>query len=99
MLNLATMLSLHGLILAGDFDPQRNLSQWMGFTNLSNSATLAETSLPDTERVIVREIISPPVNEDRSVRGVCLLRLVITAYLVRQMRSQWNQDENVSFKN
>ena len=62
------MLSLHGLTLAVDFDPQGNLSQWMGFTNLSNSATIAETILPDTERVIVREIISPPVNEDRSGR-------------------------------
>ena len=68
VLNLATMLSFHGLTLAVDFDPQGNLSQWMGLTDLSNSATIAETILPDTERVVVKEIISPPANEDRSVR-------------------------------
>ncbi len=51
-----------------DFDPQRNLSQWMGLTDLSNCATIAETILPDTERVIVREIVSPLANEARSGR-------------------------------
>lgn len=68
VLNLATMLSLKGKTLAVDFDPQGNLSQWMGLTDLSDSATIAETILPDTERVVVKEIISPPANEDRSGR-------------------------------
>ncbi len=51
------------------FTAQHRTTQFYGhlhLTNLSNSATIAETILPDTERVIVREIISPPANEDRS---------------------------------
>jgi chromosome partitioning protein len=45
-LNLAIMLAEHGKTLAVDFDPQGNLSQWMGWTDLSESATIAETILP-----------------------------------------------------
>ncbi|CAA9279425.1 Chromosome (plasmid) partitioning protein ParA, partial [uncultured Coleofasciculus sp.] len=45
-LNLATVLSEKGKTLAVDFDPQGNLSQWMGWRDLSDSATMAETILP-----------------------------------------------------
>ncbi|HEY9294797.1 MAG TPA: AAA family ATPase [Phormidium sp.] len=51
VLNLAIMLSQKGKTLAVDFDPQGNLSQRLGITDLSESATIAETILPDTERV------------------------------------------------
>ncbi len=68
VLNLATMLSEKGRTLAIDFDPQGNLSQWLGITDLSDSATIAETLLPDSERVLVKEIIKPPANEERSGR-------------------------------
>lgn len=67
-LNLATMLAENGRTLAVDFDPQGNLSQWLGLTDLSDSATIAETLLPDSERVLVKEIIKPPANEERSGR-------------------------------
>jgi chromosome partitioning protein len=68
VLNLAIMLSQKGKTLAVDFDPQGNLSQWLGITDLSESATIAETILPDTERVQVKEIIQYPSNEDRDGR-------------------------------
>lgn len=68
VLNLATMLSERGKALAIDFDPQGNLGQWMGITDLSDSATIAETILPDSERVLVTEIIKPPANVERSGR-------------------------------
>lgn len=64
-LNLATMLSEKGRTLAVDFDPQGNLSQWMGWQDLSDSATIAEAILPNTDRVPITEIIKPPTNEDR----------------------------------
>ncbi|MCF2969759.1 ParA family protein [Synechococcus sp. Nb3U1] len=67
-LNLATMLADHGKTLAIDFDPQGNLSQWMGWTNLSESATIAETILPGADRVHITEIIRAPLNEDRQER-------------------------------
>ncbi len=67
-LNLATMLSEMGKTLAIDFDPQGNLSQWMGWTDLSDSATVAETILPGPERVDMADIIRPPCNEDRDGR-------------------------------
>jgi chromosome partitioning protein len=51
------MLSQRGKTLAVDFDPQGNLSQWLGITDLSECATIAETILPDTERMQVKEII------------------------------------------
>ena len=38
-LNLATMLAQQGKTLAVDFDPQGNLSQWLGWTDLSDEAT------------------------------------------------------------
>ena len=65
VLNLATMLSERGKTLAVDFDPQGNLSQWLGISDLSDSATIAETILPDTDRVRVADIIQPPANEER----------------------------------
>ena len=68
VLNLATMLSERGKTLAVDFDPQGNLSQWFSITDLSDSATIAETILPDTDRVRVADIIQPPANEERSGR-------------------------------
>jgi len=68
VLNLATMLSERGKTLAVDFDPQGNLSQWLSITDLSDSATIAETLLPDSDRVLVTEIIKPPANEERSGR-------------------------------
>ncbi|MEN9225261.1 MAG: ParA family protein [Thermostichus sp. HHBFW_bins_43] len=67
-LNLATMLADHGKTLAIDFDPQGNLSQWMGWTDLSESATIAETILPGADRVHISEIIRTPLNEDRQDR-------------------------------
>jgi chromosome partitioning protein len=69
VLNLATMLAEKGKTLAVDFDPQGNLSQWMGWSDkLSDSATVAETILPDEDRVSISEIIKPPANEDRHGR-------------------------------
>jgi chromosome partitioning protein len=65
VLNLATMLSEKGKTLAVDFDPQGNLSQWMGWTDLSNEATIAETILPDLDRTPIAEIVKAPKNEDR----------------------------------
>ncbi len=67
-LNLAIMLAEQGKTLAVDFDPQGNLSQWLGWTDLSESATIAETILPGADRVHIREIIRPPLNEDRQER-------------------------------
>ena len=68
VLNLATMLSERGRTLAIDFDPQGNLSQWLGITDLSDFATIAETILPEGERVLVTEILKPPANVERSGR-------------------------------
>jgi chromosome partitioning protein len=68
VLNLATMLSEKGKTLVVDFDPQGNLSQWLGWNDLSESATIAETILPDTDRIKITSIIKPPTNEDRSGR-------------------------------
>ncbi|HEY9298402.1 MAG TPA: AAA family ATPase, partial [Phormidium sp.] len=56
VLNLATMLSQTGKTLAVDFDPQGNLSQWLGWADLSEDATIAETILPSSDRVQVEEI-------------------------------------------
>jgi chromosome partitioning protein len=67
-LNLATLLSEKGKTLAVDFDPQGNLSQWLGLADLSDSATIAETILPDDDRLGVVEIIKAPTNEDRQGR-------------------------------
>ncbi|MDJ0567975.1 MAG: AAA family ATPase [Pleurocapsa sp. MO_192.B19] len=64
-LNLATMLSSKGKTLAVDFDPQGNLSQWLGWTDLSEDATIAETLMPSGDRLNIKEIIKPPKNEDR----------------------------------
>ena len=64
-LNLAVMLANRGSTLAVDFDPQGNLSQWMGLNDLSESATVAETILSGEDRVEFTEIISEPQNEDR----------------------------------
>lgn len=64
-LNLATMLAGYGKTLAVDFDPQGNLSQWLGWTDLSESATIAETILTGSDRVSISEIIRSPSNEDR----------------------------------
>ena len=68
VLNLATMLSEKGKTLAVDLDPQGNLSQWWGWTDLGEEATIAETILPEKERLSVTEIIKPPANEDRQGR-------------------------------
>lgn len=68
VLNLATMLSERGKTLAVDFDPQGNLSQWLGIDNLSEVATIAETILPETERVQIKDIIQKPTNEEREGR-------------------------------
>lgn len=69
VLNLATMLAEKGKTLAVDFDPQGNLSQWMGWSDkLSDSATVAETILPDEDRVSISEIIKLPANEERHGR-------------------------------
>lgn len=68
-LNIATMLAQMGSrTLAIDFDPQGNLSQWMGWTDLSETATIAETLLTGPDRVRIADIIRPPVNEDRQGR-------------------------------
>lgn len=64
-LNIAIMLSGKGKTLAVDFDPQGNLSQWMGWQDLSDSATIAETILPSTDRIQISEIIKAPANEER----------------------------------
>nr|ADN17698.1 Cobyrinic acid ac-diamide synthase [Gloeothece verrucosa PCC 7822] len=66
VLNLATMLSGKGKTLAVDFDPQGNLSQWLGWTDLSNEPTIAEAILPSNDRVPITEIIKTPKNENRS---------------------------------
>jgi chromosome partitioning protein len=68
VLNLATMLSVKGKTLAVDFDPQGNLSQWMGWNDLSTEATIAETILPGDERIAITEIIKEPTNEKREGR-------------------------------
>ncbi|NJL97431.1 MAG: ParA family protein [Synechococcaceae cyanobacterium SM2_3_2] len=68
-LNLATMLAQAGSkTLAIDFDPQGNLSQWMGWTDLSETATIAETLLTGPDRVSIADIIRDPINEDRQGR-------------------------------
>lgn len=67
-LNLATMLADHGRTLAVDFDPQGNLSQWLGWTDLSEFATVAETILPGGDRIPMAEIVQLPANEDRGGR-------------------------------
>ncbi len=61
VLNLASMLSLKGKTLAIDFDPQGNLSQWLGWFDLSQTATIAETIIPDEAIAIDRIIKSPQV--------------------------------------
>ena len=68
VLNLATMLAERGKTLAIDFDPQGNLSQWLGWKDLSQEATIAETILPKSDRLSITEIIKPPLNEDRQGR-------------------------------
>jgi chromosome partitioning protein len=68
-LNLATMLAQSGSkTLAIDFDPQGNLSQWLGWTDLSETATIAETLLTGPDRVDIADIIRDPLNEDRQGR-------------------------------
>ncbi|MGK7883756.1 MAG: ParA family protein [Crocosphaera sp.] len=64
-LNIATMLALKGKTLAVDFDPQGNLTQWLGWSDLSEWATVAEAILSDNDRVDITEIIQHPNNEDR----------------------------------
>ncbi|NJK63722.1 MAG: ParA family protein [Synechococcaceae cyanobacterium SM2_3_1] len=65
-LNLATMLAeRQGKTLAVDFDPQGNLSQWLGWADLMDSATIAETLLTGSDRVHIADIIRLPSNEDR----------------------------------
>ncbi|MGK7897899.1 MAG: ParA family protein [Xenococcus sp. (in: cyanobacteria)] len=64
-LNVATMLAEKGKTLAVDFDPQGNPTQWLGWDDLSEWATVAETILPDNNRVEIVEIIQPPKNENR----------------------------------
>lgn len=60
-LNLAAMLSHKGKTLAVDFDPQGNLSQWLGFRDLSNDSTIAEAVVPnDSDRLPIAEIIKTP---------------------------------------
>jgi chromosome partitioning protein len=65
-LNLATMLSELGKTLVVDFDPQGNLSQWLGLNDLSEVATIAEAILPESERVEISEIVQLPKNEERN---------------------------------
>ena len=65
-LNIATMLSGQGKTLAIDFDPQGNLSQWMGWTDLSETATIAETIVSGDNRIEIGKIIERPRNEGRS---------------------------------
>ena len=64
-LNLAIMLSSKGKTLAVDFDPQGNLSQWMGWRDLSSEATIAETIVPGEDSLDIKEIIKKPKNEER----------------------------------
>lgn len=64
-LNLATMLAQQGKTLAVDFDPQGNLSQWLGWTDLSDEATIAEVILPPPDGLSITEILKSPNNEDR----------------------------------
>ena len=45
------MLAEQGKTLAIDFDPQGNLSQWLGWKDLSQEATIAETILPKSDRL------------------------------------------------
>ncbi len=66
-LNLGTMLAEKGKTLVVDFDPQGNLSQWLGWSDLSDEATIAEAILPG-EAVPIQEIIKPPANEERGER-------------------------------
>lgn len=56
VLNLASMLSERSKTLAIDFDPQGNLSQWLGCYDLSESATIAETVIPD-DAIAITEIV------------------------------------------
>ena len=65
VLNLATMLAEQDKTLAIDFDPQGNLSQWLGWKDLSEQATIAETLLPNSDRLSISEIVKQPLNEDR----------------------------------
>ena len=74
-LNIGTMLSASGRTLLCDFDPQGNLSQWLGWSDLSDHATVAETLLPK-DRTPISEVILQPQNEDR--RGA--LNLVPSDY-------------------
>jgi chromosome partitioning protein len=67
-LNIATMLSEKGQTLACDFDPQGNLSQWLGWNDLSNEATIAETILPGEDREDIRNILKKPMSVDRGER-------------------------------
>jgi chromosome partitioning protein len=67
-LNIATMLSEKGKTLACDFDPQGNLSQWLGWNDLSNEATIAETILPGEDREDIRNILKKPSSVDRGER-------------------------------
>jgi chromosome partitioning protein len=67
-LNLATMLSDKGKTLVVDFDPQGNLSQWLGWTDLIKEATIAETIVPSSDRLKLSEIIKTPLNEERGGR-------------------------------
>lgn len=67
-LNTATMLSEVGKTLVVDFDPQGNLSQWLGWDDLSKEATIAETILSGEDRIEIEKIIQFPRNEDREGR-------------------------------
>jgi chromosome partitioning protein len=64
-LNLAIMLSSKGKTLVVDFDPQGNLSQWLGLNDLSEVATIAEAILPEGDRVEIEEILQIPKNNAR----------------------------------
>ena len=65
-LNLATMLAERSKTLAVDFDPQGNLSQWLGWSDLSETATIAETILSNEDRIEIEAIIQSPLNEERN---------------------------------
>jgi chromosome partitioning protein len=67
-LNIATMLSEKGPTLACDFDPQGNLSQWLGWNDLSQEATIAETILSSEDREDIRNILKKPLSVDRGER-------------------------------